>query len=181
VGWCSPCSCFYDSGVNFFDLGWNQLPGSLAFAAVFGASSKMTKLIKVETSHSQHVILVVDDEPLIRFSLSLHLEGCGFQVITAANAAEAVEILTEPGCLVDLVFSDVRMPGKMDGVGLSRWIFDNRPNIAVILASGEIGKTTAIHELCAAETLAKPFDYDYATDKIRAAIKRNSPSASGLH
>jgi DNA-binding response OmpR family regulator len=70
------------------------------------------------------------------------------------------------------------MPGELDGIGLSRWIFENRPNIAVILASGELGKATAVHDLCGAETMTKPFDYGSITTRIRAAIMKKVPPAS---
>jgi|SRR5579859_6864524 len=127
--------------------------------------------------HKQ-VVLVVEDEPIIRFGLAVHLEQSGFQVIEAENAADAVAILQKPGCTVNLVFSDVRMPGKMDGIGLSRWIFENRPNIAVILASGELGKATAMQDLCGAETMTKPSDYGTITTRIQAAIIKKAPPTS---
>ncbi len=123
--------------------------------------------------HKQ-MVLVVEDEPIIRFSLAMYLEQSGFEVREAENAAEAIAILQEPNCLVNLVFSDVRMPGDMDGVGLSRWIFENRPNIAVILASGEIGKATVIQDLCGAEVMSKPVDYGNVTARIQAAIERKT-------
>jgi DNA-binding NtrC family response regulator len=129
------------------------------------------------TPHRQ-VILVVEDEPIIRFGLALHLEESGFQVIEAYDAASAIAVLQEPGCMVDLVFSDVRMPGGIDGIGLSRWVFENRPNLPVILASGEIGKATALQDLCGAETMTKPFDFGSLTTKIHAAItKKQTPNA----
>jgi DNA-binding NtrC family response regulator len=130
------------------------------------------------TPPHKQVVLVVEDEPIIRFGLALHLEENGFQVIEAESAADAIAILQEPGCIVNLVFSDVRMPGELDGIGLSRWIFENRPNIAVILASGELGKATAIKDLCGAETMTKPFDYGSLTTRIRAAIIKKNPPKS---
>ncbi len=123
---------------------------------------------------SRKIVLVVDDEPMIRMALADHLETKGFEVREAGNAAEAVAILQEPGCIVNLVFSDVRMPGEMDGLGLSRWIFENRPSIPVILASGDLGKTTAMDDPCGAETMAKPYSYETASDKILAAINRKA-------
>lgn len=123
---------------------------------------------------SRKIVLVVDDEPMIRMALADHLEGKGFEVREAGNAAEAIAILQESGCIVNLVFSDVRMPGEMDGLGLSRWIFENRPNIPVILASGDLGKTTAMGDLCGAEAMTKPYSYETASDKIQAAINRKT-------
>ena len=99
-------------------------------------------------------------------------------VIEADDAPSAIAVLQDPGCIVDLVFSDVRMPGAIDGIGLSRWIFENRPNVPVILASGEVGKATAIQDLCGAETMTKPFDFSTLTSTIHAAItKKQTPPA----
>lgn len=137
----------------------------------------MIKLIEGGLPAHKQVVLVVDDEPIIRLALVCHLEEKGFEVREAGCAADAIAILEEPGCVVNLVFSDVRMPGEMDGLGLSRWIFENRPNIAVILASGDLGKATAMDDLCGAEAMAKPFSFDTATDKIREAIRKRSPPA----
>jgi DNA-binding NtrC family response regulator len=123
----------------------------------------------------KQVVLVVDDEPMIRLALAVHLDEKGFEVREAGSADEAVAILQEPGCVVNLVFSDVRMPGEMDGIGLSRWIFENRPNIAVILASGDIGKMTAMDDLCGADAITKPYNYEVATNKIREAIRKKMP------
>jgi len=131
----------------------------------------MVKVIEGGRPAQRQIVLVVDDEPIIRLGIALHLEQCGFDVREAESAEDAIAVLQEPGCVINLVFSDVRMPGKMDGVGLSRWIFENRPNIPVILASGDIAKNTAIHDLCGAETITKPYDYAVATERIRAAIK----------
>ena len=138
----------------------------------------MVRVIESGLPARKQVVLVVDDEPTIRTCLVIHLEDKGFAVREAGNAAEAIAILQEPGSIVNLVFSDVRMPGEMDGIGLSRWIFENRPNVAVILASGDLGKSTAMDDLCGAEAIGKPYNYEVATNKIRAAIsKKSSPSS----
>jgi DNA-binding NtrC family response regulator len=118
-------------------------------------------------------ILLVEDEPLIRLAMLVYLQDRDFHVREASCAAEAVAILQETGCPIDLVFSDVRMPGEMDGLGLSRWVFENRPNIPVILASGGLGKTSALQDLCGAEMIAKPYNLDSAVARIRTAIDRD--------
>ena len=119
------------------------------------------------------MVLVVEDEPLILMALVAHLDDRGFTVREACCAAEAIAILEEPGCPIDLVFSDVRMPGEMDGFGLSKWIFDNHPNIPVILASGNLGQLSVSENLCGAGTMAKPYSFDAATAKITLAIDTN--------
>src|SRR5690606_397574 len=57
------------------------------------------------------VVLVVDDEPNIRKTLGLILQGVGYQVITAATAEEALHLLNNPGQPVDLVILDIKLPG----------------------------------------------------------------------
>ena len=82
-------------------------------------------------------ILVVEDEVLIRLMISEYLREFGYTVVEAHNAAEATRILRteEP---VQVVFSDVRMPGDMNGLGLAKWIAHNRPEIGVVLTSAHV-------------------------------------------
>ena len=118
------------------------------------------------------VILIVDDEPVIRGFLSEHLTDRGFASLTASSADEAIKLICL-GVTIDLVFSDVRMPGELDGYGLARWITENRPNIPVILVSGNLGKANATAQLCNIETMAKPYDFDAIVKKFRETIARH--------
>jgi CheY-like chemotaxis protein len=65
-----------------------------------------------------------------------YLRECGYKVYEAVNAQEAIAMLQSPELVVDIVFSDVQMPGDMDGFALSRWIRANKPGVQVILTSG---------------------------------------------
>ena len=115
-------------------------------------------------------ILVVEDEVLIRFVISDYLQHCGFRVHVAGSAAEAIEIL-ETDDPIDLVFSDVAMPGEFDGFGLAQWVRENRPGLPVILTSGDAKKSAAAKELCENEPFfAKPYDAAQVVNKIRALI-----------
>jgi CheY-like chemotaxis protein len=87
-----------------------------------------------EEATRQRALLVVEDEILIRSAVAEFLRGAGYRVIEAANAAEAVAVFASR-TQVDLVFSDINMPGPMDGIGLMRWIADHHPGIHVILTS----------------------------------------------
>ena len=115
-----------------------------------------------------HTVLIVDDEPAIRGFLYDYLSQCGFNPLTAASGDEAVELL-EKDVAIDLVFSDVRMPGSLDGFGLARWVMDHRPGLPVILASGDLGKINATRELVA-EIVPKPYDFDVVVRKMHAAL-----------
>ena len=72
-------------------------------------------------------VLVVEDEFLIRAMLSDYLQECGFKVLEGSTADEAVAIIENVDVPIDLVLTDIRMPGSMDGFGLARWVRANRP------------------------------------------------------
>jgi len=106
---------------------------------------------------------------LIREAVTDHLRDCGFLVLEACDAEEAIEIL-EAGGEADLVFSDVRMPG-MGGIALAKWLSDNRPGVPVLLASGDTGKIYASHELCGAKFFQKPYALKAISDHIHETVR----------
>jgi CheY-like chemotaxis protein len=65
-----------------------------------------------------HTILVVEDDIFVRLDIAEYLRDCGYRVIEAGTAAEAIDVL-ESNVPIDLVFSDIQMPGEMDGFGLA--------------------------------------------------------------
>jgi DNA-binding NtrC family response regulator len=122
-------------------------------------------------------ILIVDDEALIRMTVSDFLQECGFKVLEASNAAEAIEVIQSCRIAIDLVFSDVRMPGELDGFGLSTWIKKNRPELPVILTSGDAKTSDTALAICSETTfLHKPFDLQFALAQIRQEIERRAKS-----
>ncbi len=80
-------------------------------------------------------MLVVEDEAVIRMNIVQVAEDAGYEVLEAANADEAIDILE---CRNDIcaVFTDVRMPGYMDGIRLARAIRGRWPPIQLIIMSG---------------------------------------------
>jgi two-component system, response regulator PdtaR len=82
-------------------------------------------------------ILLVEDEVLVRMALADQLRNAGYVVLEASNADEALDLLNTEGHGVQLLVSDIRMPGKMDGVELAREIRVHHPQIKIVLASGE--------------------------------------------
>lgn len=118
-------------------------------------------------------ILVVEDEVLIRMVISEYLRECGFKVIEAANADEAIIILEQANLKIDIVFSDIEMPGSMDGFGLSRWLRHNKPELKVILAGTVTRAANAAADLCdEGPTLAKPYEPRAVVDRIRRLLGR---------
>src|SRR6476660_4247120 len=84
---------------------------------------------------AQRVVLVVEDEVILRMAVSAHLREAGFIVIEAVDAEEAVELL-RANHKIGLVFSDITMPGTMDGDQLAEWISERYPEILILLTSG---------------------------------------------
>ena len=80
-------------------------------------------------------VLVVDDEAMVRAPIAEYLRDCGYHVLEADDARQAMSLVETPG-QVDLVFSDVRMPGELDGAGLAHWIRSHHPEVPVLLTSG---------------------------------------------
>jgi two-component system, response regulator PdtaR len=81
------------------------------------------------------VILIVEDEFLLRMDSSKLIEDAGFEVIQAGNADEAIEILkARPG--IHVVFTDIQMPGSMDGLKLARFVRNRWPPIKIVATSG---------------------------------------------
>jgi CheY-like chemotaxis protein len=83
------------------------------------------------------VILIVEDDVLIRMDAAQMIAGGEFDVIEAANADEAIAIL-ETRLDVTVVFTDIQMPGSMDGLKLAAAIRDRWPPIKIIATSGRV-------------------------------------------
>jgi CheY-like chemotaxis protein len=84
---------------------------------------------------SKVVVLVVEDSPIQRLMALDVVEGAGFEAIEAADADEAVGIL-ESRNDIRIVFTDIEMPGSMDGIKLAACIRNRWPPVEIILTSG---------------------------------------------
>ncbi|OAV57560.1 two-component system response regulator [Rhizobium sp. WYCCWR10014] len=114
--------------------------------------------------HGKAVVLVVEDSTIIRMSAVDLVLSAGYEALEACDAEEAIRIL-ESRNDIDLVFTDVQMPGTMDGIKLSHYIRDRWPPVRLIVASGE-----AILEESNLPTgsrfFSKPYDNHAITDAM---------------
>lgn len=101
------------------------------------------RLALVQYAHSRKlsmtkiVVLVVEDEPIIRMNAVALIEDAGYDVIEASHADDAILYLeTRPD--IRVVFSDIEMPGTMDGLKLLHAIRERWPPVVLILASGRV-------------------------------------------
>jgi CheY-like chemotaxis protein len=85
-------------------------------------------------------VLVVEDEMFLRMSAADVIESVGFEVLQAGTADEAIRIL-ETRSDVRIVFTDVQMPGSMDGLKLARAVHGRWPPIKIIATSGQVSVT----------------------------------------
>jgi CheY-like chemotaxis protein len=88
------------------------------------------------------VVLVVEDEFLLRMDAVDMIAAAGFEVVEAGNADEAIEIL-ESRRDITVVFTDIQMPGSMDGLKLARAVRGRWPPIKIVATSGhlDVGET----------------------------------------
>ena len=84
---------------------------------------------------SRPLVLIVEDEALVRWNAVAIVEDAGFDVVDAVNAAEAIEIL-ENRTDIRIVFTDIQMPGGMDGLRLAHLVRNRWPPIKIIATSG---------------------------------------------
>ncbi|MDB5701398.1 MAG: response regulator [Sphingomonadales bacterium] len=123
---------------------------------------------ELAASHAAY-ILVVEDELFVRLLISDALREAGYRVLEAFNGDEAIDILTS-GAHVDVILSDVRMPGSVDGLGLLAFVRKNFPDLPVVISSGHLASTLAF-EYGANEFLPKPYAVAHAVAVIKAQLE----------
>jgi two-component system, response regulator PdtaR len=104
----------------------------------------------------KRLILVVEDEAIIRLSAVHMLEDAGFAVVDACNADAAIQIL-ESRSDIRAVVTDVKMPGSLDGLRLAHVIAERWPTIRVVVASGQRVPTEAEFPING-RFIRKPYD-----------------------
>src|SRR5262249_37516545 len=121
------------------------------------------------------VILLVEDEVLIRFNLADFLRHRGFTVLEAATVDEAVAIFGA-GVAVNLVFSDIHFLGPHSGVELGLWIGSYFPEGPVMLTSGVHSALQAAEAACPNVSIfvGKPYDYAALEWQMRMLLARHS-------
>ncbi|MDB5488635.1 MAG: response regulator [Reyranella sp.] len=92
-------------------------------------------------SPEKKIILVVEDEPLLRITAMDLVESCGFEALEATDSSEAMAILEKRGD-VSIVFTDVSMPPGRDGTVLAAEVRERWPHVHVVITSGALSKTS---------------------------------------
>jgi CheY-like chemotaxis protein len=91
----------------------------------------------VNSAQQKQVVLVVEDEQLIRMHAADMIGDLGFEVIEAADADQAISLL-ESIPEISLVFTDIQMPGSIDGLRLAQVVRNRWPPVALLVTSGQL-------------------------------------------
>ena len=122
------------------------------------------------------VVLIVEDDFLIRMHAAEMIEDAGFDVVEAASADEAILVL-EVRLDITVVFTDIQMPGAMNGLALAHHVRGNWPWIALLVTSGATAPRT--EELPReSRFLPKPYRFDQVLLHVRALIRGERSSSA---
>jgi CheY-like chemotaxis protein len=126
--------------------GWVEVssePGQgSTFSVFFPASGEPVKTqppevdLAVEVRGGHETILVVEDEPLLREMAHLILQDCGYKVVEAESGAEALQVWERNPGAIDLIVTDIVMPGGMSGRELAAKLLEHHPRTKIIFTSG---------------------------------------------
>ncbi len=116
------------------------------------------------------LVLIVDDEPLLRLMNADVLTDAGFDVIEASNADEAL-VLLDQNPAVRVVFTDVEMPGPIDGFALADRIGRIYPDIGVVVTSGR-RLPSSTFDAASQRFVPKPYSVNHVVQLIDAFVER---------
>jgi two-component system, response regulator PdtaR len=122
-----------------------------------------------EIRNSPHAVLVVEDDPLLRMHAVDIVEDAGFTAIEAENADEAIAIL-EKRSDITVLFTDIQMPGSMDGLKLAHAVRDRWPPVKIVVVSGQTALTQ--NDLPAnSRFFSKPFHGEQMIKDLQALVE----------
>src|SRR5712675_181478 len=117
-------------------------------------------------------ILIVEDEMILRMRAVDIVEDAGFTPIEAVNADEALAIL-ESRADIELLFTDIQMPGSMDGLKLAYAVHERWPSIKIILVSGQL-KLTDAEKPADSRFFGKPLDVKQMIAEVQDMMGKGS-------
>src|SRR3981081_3322568 len=120
------------------------------------------------------VVLIVEDELLLRMNAMEMIRAAGFEAIEAGNADEAIDIL-ESRRDITVVFTDIQMPGSMDGLKLARAVRGRWPPIKIVATSGlvDVGEKDLPE---GGRFLPKPYQAEALADVLLELTRQVSPA-----
>jgi CheY-like chemotaxis protein len=135
--------------------------------------NSMAASVSATSSESLPIVLVVEDDVLIRAATAQHLRGCAFVVLEAVDVEQALDLLRAKA--VQLVFADVRLPGAQDGLDLMRIVRRDYPKVKLLLTSGVLRTDEATVE--GVTLMRKPYFLFEVERRIRALLSAKTDEA----
>lgn len=116
-------------------------------------------------AHSYPSILMVEDEALLLLTVADDLRDSGFRVLEASNAAQAVKLL-ESDASIDILFTDIDMPGAMNGLSLSALVAGRWPPVKIVITSGKRPSGDRVMPPNAT-FISKPYEFSALAARLR--------------
>ncbi len=166
-----------------------QSGGSMAIESTRGVGTTINLYLppgirpNVSRIRGKATVLIVDDEPLIRRLLTTWLLRNDYEVLVASNADEAIARLAECDGAVDFLFSDLVMPGEMDGSDLVAYVAEAYPAIVSVIATGysdQILEATLPQKNGGTLVISKPYKLPDVTAIIEKGLSSRAPHRTAL-
>jgi response regulator RpfG family c-di-GMP phosphodiesterase len=120
---------------------------------------------------TNRTVLVLDDDVLVRMPVVQFLRDCGYRVVEATNTDEAVVMLQKTNVPVDVVLSEIDIPGFMNGFMFAVWARSVRPELKILLAGTPERTVRNAAELCeVGPTLKRPYDHKHVLHRIKRLL-----------
>jgi len=122
-------------------------------------------------SSTPSTILLVEPDILVRMAIASYLRDCGYKVLEAVTATDVKTVLGS-GQKVDVVLSEARLGGRVDGFGLAQWVRAHHPHVDVILTCGAARAADKAGDLCEDGPLEKPYHPQEVVRRINLLRER---------
>jgi CheY-like chemotaxis protein len=124
-----------------------------------------------EPASALETVLVVEAEVIVRAAIAQYLRDCGYRVLEAGDAKQAITILQQPAISVDVVLSGIDFSGPMDGFELSHWVKAHSPDTDVFLAATVQRAASTAGDLCEeGPMLSKPYQPETVVERIKQLL-----------
>jgi DNA-binding response OmpR family regulator len=123
------------------------------------------------SGEASSVVMLLEPDVLVRMSVAEFLRECGYRVIEAHSPAEVFTVL-QSGLRVDILFSEVRLQGDVDGFTLARTVRQTYPQVDVILTAGVDSVAEKSKDLCEEGPIGKPYHPQDVADRIKVLLER---------
>jgi CheY-like chemotaxis protein len=152
------------------------------FDVFFPATDDVPAAAGKETAFTAHVVtggtetvLIVEDEPVLRDMARDILEECGYQILEASSGKEALEVWNRHARQIDLLLTDMVMPGGVSGVDLAEQLLASRPQLRIVFTSGYAANEVNREVLAKtrARFLPKPYTHDELAQTVRECLDKS--------